>query len=417
MQSLPYAVQYEFIIFGTPDGQSAGDYNDLVHQIVLEEYDAVAGDISILANRSRFVDFSFPYTESGVSAIVPIKDNERENAWIFMKPLTMDLWLTIGAFFVFTGFVVWVLEHRVNKEFRGPRLQQVGMIFWFSFSTIVFAHKEKVISNLTRFVVIVWVFVVLVLTSSYTANLTSMLTIQQLHPTITDIHDLRKNGDFVGYQNSSYVREFLKGSRNGGVAAIVDELPYLRLFLDKYSHKYTMVGPTYKTAGLGFAFRRGSPLLPDVSRAIIDLREKEILTRISNKWLGEEGCRDSDAAAVKTSNSKSLTLDSFKGLFLISWLSSSSALAIFLSIFFYENRVLLASDASIKQKLYALARAFDEEKDILSSKASTTPTPRGIAAAQSPAISISYQHEEVFSQDEGFPTTEPGTPIHHATAG
>ncbi|KAL0354397.1 UNVERIFIED_CONTAM: Glutamate receptor 2.7 [Sesamum radiatum] len=440
MQSLPYAVQYEFIIFGTPDGQSAGDYNDLVHQIVLEEYDAVAGDISILANRSRFVDFSFPYTESGVSAIVPIKDNERKNAWIFMKPLTMDLWLTIGAFFVFTGFVVWVLEHRVNKEFRGPRLQQVGMIFWFSFSTIVFAHKEKVISNLTRFVVIVWVFVVLVLTSSYTANLTSMLTIQQLHPTITDIHDLRKNGDFVGYQNSSYVREFLKGmrfeesklrnystledyddalskgSRNGGVAAIVDELPYLRLFLDKYSHKYTMVGPTYKTAGLGFAFRRGSPLLPDVSRAIIDLREKEILTRISNKWLGEEGCRDTDAA-VKTSNSKSLTLDSFKGLFLISWLSSSSALAIFLSIFFYENRVLLTSDASIKQKLYALARAFDEEKDILSSKASTTPTPRGIAAAQSPAISISYQHEEVFSQDEGFSTTEPGTPIHHATPG
>ncbi|KAL0319520.1 UNVERIFIED_CONTAM: Glutamate receptor 2.8 [Sesamum angustifolium] len=402
------------------------------------EFDAVVGDIAILVNRSRFVDFSFPYTESGVSAVVPIKDNERKNAWIFMKPLTMDLWLTIGAFFVFTGFVVWVLEHRVNKEFRGPRLQQVGMIFWFSFSTLVFAHKEKVNSNLTRFVMIVWVFVVLVLTSSYTANLTSMLTIQQLHPTITDLHDLRKNGDFVGYQDGSYVRGFLKdmhfedsklrnystledyddalsrGSRNGGVAAIVDELPYLRLFLDKYSHKYTMVGPTYETAGFGFAFRRGSPLLPDVSRAILDLREGGNLMKISNKWLREEGCRDSDAT-VKTS--KRLTLDSFKGLFFISLLSSSSALAIFLSIFFYENRVILASNASIKQKIYALARVFDEEKDILSSKASKTPpTPRGIAAAQSPAISISYQHEEVFSQDEGFSTTEPGTPIHHATA-
>ncbi|KAL2243127.1 UNVERIFIED_CONTAM: Glutamate receptor 2.7 [Sesamum indicum] len=435
MQSLPYAVQYEFIALGPPDGQGTAEYNDLVYQIFLGEIDAVVGDIAILANRSRFVDFSFPYTESGVSAVVPIKDNERKNAWIFMKPLTTDLWLTIGTFFVFTGFVVWVLEHRVNKEFRGPLLQQVGMIFWFSFSTIVFAHKEKVISNLTRFVVIVWFCVVLVLTSSYTANLTSMLTIQQLHPTITDLRDLSKNGDFVGYQVGSYVRGFLqsmnfedsklrsystledyddalsRGSRNGGVAAIVDELPYLRLFLDKYSHKYTMVGPTNKTAGFGFAFRRGSPLVPDVSRAILDFREGGNLMRISNKWLGEEGCRDSDATG-KTS--KSLTLDSFKGLFLISLLSSSSALAIFLSIFFYENRVLLASDASIKQKIYALARVFDEEKDILSSKASRTP--RGIPAAQSPAISISYQHEEVFSQDEGFSITEPGTPIHHATA-
>ncbi|KAI3455710.1 hypothetical protein Pfo_012373 [Paulownia fortunei] len=148
MRSMPYAVPYEYIPFETPDGQSAGDYNELVYQIFLEKYDAVVGDVTIVANRSKFVDFTFPYTESGVSTIVPIKDDERKNAWIFMKPLTMGLWLTIGAFFVFTGFVVWVLEHRVNKEFRGPPLQQVGMIFWFSFSTLVFAHSKSIILSL-----------------------------------------------------------------------------------------------------------------------------------------------------------------------------------------------------------------------------------------------------------------------------
>lgn len=101
------------------------------------------GDVTIVANRSRFVDFTFPYTESGVATIVPVKDNERKNAWIFTKPLTMGLWLTIGAFFVFTGFVVWVLEHRTNKVFQGSPLKQVGMIFWFSFSTLVFAHSKS----------------------------------------------------------------------------------------------------------------------------------------------------------------------------------------------------------------------------------------------------------------------------------
>lgn len=135
---------------------------------------------------------------------------------------------------------------------------------------------EKITNNLTRFVVIVWVFVVLVLTSSYTANLTSMLTVEQLQPNINDISDLIKNGEYVGYQTGSFVSGFLvskeigiskqrnyttleefddalsKGSRNGGVAAIVDELPYLRLFLSKYCNKYTMIGPTYPTSGLGF---------------------------------------------------------------------------------------------------------------------------------------------------------------------
>lgn len=102
----------------------------------------MAGDVTVTANRSNYADFTVPFSESGVGIVVPVKHNERTNAWIFMKPLTTGLWLTIGAFFVFTGFVVWVLEHRVNEEFRGPPRQQVGMIFFFSFSTLVFAHSK-----------------------------------------------------------------------------------------------------------------------------------------------------------------------------------------------------------------------------------------------------------------------------------
>lgn len=132
------------------------------------------------------------------------------------------------------------------------------------------------ISNLSRFVVIVWVFVVLVLTSSYTASLTSMLTVQQLQPSYTDINEILRNGESVGYQEGSYVRDMLKGmnfsdgqlkvyrtfedydtaltlgSKNGGVSAIMDEVPYIRVFLAKYCNNYTMTGPIYKSAGFGF---------------------------------------------------------------------------------------------------------------------------------------------------------------------
>ncbi|KAL1538007.1 glutamate receptor 2.8-like isoform X2 [Salvia divinorum] len=430
-ENIPYNLPIEYVSLG----REYGSYDEIIQNLHEKDLDAFVGDATVTASRTEYADFTFPYSESGIAIVVPIKPNGRKNAWIFMKPLTTGLWLTVGAFFVYTGFVIWVLEHRVNKAFRGPPNQQVGMIFWFSFSTLVFAQREKVMSNLTRFVVIVWVFVVLVLTSSYTANLTSMLTVDQLQPKINNVNDLIKNGEFVGYQIGSFVRKFFtnngilesaslknytnvdefhealsKGSRKGGVGAIVDELPYIRLLLSKYCNKYTMIGPIYPTSGLGFAFPKGSPLVFDVSQEILRLKEdKDLMVRITKKWLGDE--KDCPNANGALSTSQRLNLDSFKGLFLIAGVSSTLALAIFVSHFLYENRYLLESTAPVKEKLLGLARIFSREKDeSLSSKETRSPDHGAgvVSAAASPATSIPCEQDQegMFSQDEGFSTVE-----------
>lgn len=108
----------------------------------VQRFDAVVGDTSIVAYRTSYVDFTLPYSESGVSMVVKIKDDNKKNMWIFLKPLSWELWLTTGGAFVVTGFIIWILEHRTNSEFRGPPNQQLGTIFWFSFSTLVFAHSK-----------------------------------------------------------------------------------------------------------------------------------------------------------------------------------------------------------------------------------------------------------------------------------
>lgn len=133
------------------------------------------------------------------------------------------------------------------------------------------------VNNWSRFVLIIWIFVVLILTQSYTASLASLLTVQRLQPAFVDVNELIRNKVFVGYQRNSFVRGFLteqfnfdksqlrpysnpdeyhealsKGSQKGGVDAIFDEIPYIKLFLVKYCSKYTIVGPTYKSDGFGF---------------------------------------------------------------------------------------------------------------------------------------------------------------------
>lgn len=104
--------------------------------------DGAVGDITIVANRSNYVDFTLPFTESGVSMVVPTQGNSKNRAWLFLKPLTLDLWITSFCFFVFMGFVVWILEHRINEEFRGPPSHQIGTSLWFSFCTMVFAQSK-----------------------------------------------------------------------------------------------------------------------------------------------------------------------------------------------------------------------------------------------------------------------------------
>lgn len=142
---------------------------------------------------------------------------------------------------------------------------------------LILMTGEKVVSNLGRFVVVVWVFVVLILVQSYTASLTSLLTVNQLSPTITDVNQLRKNKMNVGYLKGSFVNGilknlkfqdsqliayqsaeechelFMKGSANGGIDAAFDEVPYVKRFLEIYScSKYVMVEPTFKTGGFGY---------------------------------------------------------------------------------------------------------------------------------------------------------------------
>ncbi|XP_031483838.1 glutamate receptor 2.7-like [Nymphaea colorata] len=392
--SLNYTILYEFLPFQDSNGKMAGSYDELVYQVYLQKYDAVVGDMTIIANRSKYVDFTFPYLESGVSMVVPVQPRD-DNAWVFLKPMTRPLWLTTGAFFVLTGTIVWILESGNDEsEFQGSRSEQTGKVFYFIFSTLVFAHKPKLVSNLSRMVVIVWVFVVLILTSSYTASLTSMLTAQKLQPSVTDPQTLIRNKNMIGYRKGSFVVHLLKrlnvdlsrtkefddiekvadalsrGDKEpGGIAAYFNEIPYNKIFLQKHCSKYTMAGPVYKNAGFGFVFPKGSPLVSDISRAILNLTEGNQMAKLVEDWGINTECANQETEKI----SSSLSLSSFWGLFFITGTASLGALIIgTISIIHqYKKRELGTSpsvDSEFKsqwRKLLDFVRYFDE-KDLTS---------------------------------------------------
>ena len=63
-----------------------------------------------------------------------------------------------------------------------------------------------------------------------------------------------------------------KGSKHGGVSAIIDEIPYIKAFLAKYPDHYSMIKSISSTNGFGFvsnfAFKT---CLASVKRSVINL--------------------------------------------------------------------------------------------------------------------------------------------------
>ncbi|XP_078150470.1 glutamate receptor 2.7-like [Carex rostrata] len=353
VKRLPYAVPFEYEHFGGMLGDSL-TYNDLVYQVYLGKYDIVIGDITIRHNRTRYADFSMPYTDSGVAMIVPIKQAENKNKFIFLQPLSCGLWLGSFAYLIYTGITILILEPKIRAPLKRSISKHIGTIVQLS----LFAYQEKLESILSKIVAIVSIFFLLILTSSYTASLSSMLTVKQLQPTVTDIYDLKKNGDYVGYNKGSFMGEMLlqqgfdrtklkgyyseeyaealdKGSAHGGVTAIIDEKPYIKLFLAKNCKSYTMVGPIYKTSGFGFAFPKGSPLVADISGAILNITDGDDIIRIEKKWIGDSNCLSS---ANLTEESNILKFPSFWGLFLITGVVPTICLLIFATRSFFIKR-------------------------------------------------------------------------------
>ncbi|GJX06066.1 glutamate receptor 3.2-like protein [Tanacetum coccineum] len=307
---LPYPLPYEFIMFG--NGHNNPSYSDLVNKV----FDAAVGAITIVSNRTKAVDFTQPYIESGLVVVVNIH-KAHPSSWAYLQPFSPSLWGVTALFFLLVGAIVWLLEHRHNDKFRGPPKKQVGTVLWFTFSMLFFAHRENTVSTLGRMVT-----------------------------SISGIESLIMGNELIGFPVGSHVEDYLVkelsiptsrlvplGSPeeyaekllSRAVAAIVDERPYVDLFLSKYC-RFQVVGREFTKSGMGFAFPRDSPLAVDLSNAILKLTETGKLQKIHDHWLNKKACGPQSLSFV----SDQLHLESFWGLFLVFGLVCALALFIHL---------------------------------------------------------------------------------------
>ncbi|XVE71770.1 hypothetical protein DITRI_Ditri10aG0178500 [Diplodiscus trichospermus] len=400
------STDYEFVPIN-------GTYDDLCRQVKDKKIKAAVGDITVVANRTKWVDFTLPYLDSAVAMVIKVSQpSGPKDMWMFVKPWSWDLWLTIISICIFIGVVVRVLERRENTGDRSAR-KVLSTIFSLPFLSVAIPQRDMVVTNCSRLVLVIWIFLAFVLLQSYTANLSSILTVNQLQPTVPSIKQLKTR--YVGYHDGSFVKDFLisqfgfkesmlkpygsaddyeealsKGSDNGGVDAIFDDVPYIKLFLAKYSTGYMMVGSTYRTDGFGFAFPIGSPHVSNFSRAILNFTQGAYTSLVEKKYFGKIAIDQVQSEAVSSSSPR-FTSRSFAGLFII------VVVVVLLALVVSETRVL--------RRLVG-KYIFRSSQDVLVSGSRVQPTTElTITNNSAPEVDIIQEYRD-YNQSNGDESTQ-----------
>ncbi|XP_021274277.1 glutamate receptor 2.8-like [Herrania umbratica] len=257
-------------------------FDELVEMVVVEVslrsikkwFDTAVGDIEITADHHQPPRFSRKYLESRFTMVVKAKPNELDKFWWFLSPFTLEMWLTLVALSVFTGFVTWIIERR-NEN--GPNLVE---------ALLFFMHRDAPRNRLTNFVQVPWLFLVLVVTSTYTASFSSMVTSSETKPPCLDMENLKLTNAIIGCDGDSIIFRYLvetlgfkrkniknmarssiddyaKALSSGNIKAAFFSTAHADVFLAKYRKGFSAWEPIRNLPHSTLVFPRGSPFISE----------------------------------------------------------------------------------------------------------------------------------------------------------
>ncbi|UJR10908.1 hypothetical protein I4U23_015095 [Adineta vaga] len=311
-------------------------YNELVDAVANGTFDMFIGDVTVTSARREKVAFSSTIFDNSLRIIVRESVDDQLNLWSFLKPFSSKLWITSFAAIVYAGLIISIIERDENEALQDRSfISLIAMSMWFSFGTITgYGIDFHVTTAAGRILTIGLYALSLVLVATYTAHLTSDLTVMKATSSISGIDDI-KNGkvsfDRIGILiNTSvedyYLREISGGNRNFYPLKSIDELfdalvnniidvsmmdaGILEYATSSTYCNLTLVGTDFDRNAFGIVFQKNWFFEDDLDVAILSIKESGIADDLKVKWFQSSACTHSDETSV------AMSIESMAGLFL-----------------------------------------------------------------------------------------------------
>ncbi|XP_058799693.1 glutamate receptor ionotropic, kainate 2-like isoform X3 [Phymastichus coffea] len=345
--------------YGRLDSQTH-QWNGLVRQLLDHKADFAICDLTITSERQSAVDFTAPFMNLGISILFKKPNKEPAKLFAFMDPLSTEVWMYMATAYLIVSLMLffqariapgeWINPHPCNpnpEELENNFTLMNSM--WLTMGSLMQQGSDILPRTPSiRMVAGIWWFFVLIMVSSYTANLAAFLTAVKMEDSINDVEDLAKqtkisygavkNGAtysfFKNSNTSLYQRLFnnmvdakptvFTRDNDEGVERVIKGKRKYAFFMESTTIEYQverrcelqMVGTLLDNKGYGIAMPHNSPYRTMISTAILHLQEKGDLQDLKKKWWSEKGggqCNDSSEPV----NSNELGMPHVGGVFIV----------------------------------------------------------------------------------------------------
>ncbi|MCA9401195.1 MAG: transporter substrate-binding domain-containing protein [Candidatus Omnitrophica bacterium] len=283
------------------------DLKGLLKAVENQKIDLAVAALTVTPEREKFLDFSHPYFDAGLGIAVPQSD--RNKMFLVMKRfISFEFLSVIGLLAVVLlvfGYLCWLFERKKNpQEFDQKIFPGILDGFWWSavtMTTVGYGDKSPK-SFGGRLVALIWMFTSIIIISSFTAAITSAITVSQLESSINGMEDLYdvKVGTVESSSAANQLEEFqirfnsfsnlndaLMDLSLGKLDAVVYDAPLLQYVInDRYSDQLRVLPNTFSDQPYALAFYSNHAARERVNQALLEVIKSPAWKDVMRIYLG-----------------------------------------------------------------------------------------------------------------------------------
>ncbi|XP_078616087.1 glutamate receptor ionotropic, kainate 5-like [Branchiostoma floridae x Branchiostoma japonicum] len=381
LNHLSSLLDFRYELYETPGNAAGnrlpdGNWTGVIGQIVNEKADLALSSLSITSLREKVVDFTNPFMEYGHVLVMRRPSLEDRHILAFTHPFHWQVWLCIITCMFTVGILLFLTSRLRLKMNAGDRHADNDRAFnlrnslWFVYWSMMRKGGEPPPRSLSiRIMAGFWWLFVLIVVSTYTANLTAFLTVKRLKHPVTSLDDLAsqtkvKYGivnrgslyDFFKAQEGtssiyerlwygmeanpqesfvSNIQEGMDRARQGEYAFITEGTHFMYEAMKDPDCQLSMVGAPFVYGGYGIATRNGSHWTEKLTIGILQLRELGRINALRDRWWPKSECSldGSDPRA----NASGLTLGELKGVFYLLFCGLAVGVVVAVCEIYWQN--------------------------------------------------------------------------------